>query len=85
MDELSQKVDRVLRAAFPSLESLDIRNDDGIIGVLVSEEFEGLEAIDRQDRIWGILDRSLDSDEKRQIQIIVAATPAEHVGHTAVW
>jgi acid stress-induced BolA-like protein IbaG/YrbA len=84
MDELAEKVERILKEAFPSLESLDIRNDDGIIGVLVSEQFEGLEAIDRQDRIWSVLDRSLNPEEKRQIQIIVAATPAEHLGHTAV-
>jgi acid stress-induced BolA-like protein IbaG/YrbA len=81
MDKLSEKVRRILETAFPSRESLDIRNDDGIIGVLVCEEFEGLEAIDRQDRIWSVLDRSLNDEEKRQIQIIVAATPAEHLGH----
>ena len=84
MDKLGEKVERILKEAFPSLESLDIRNDDGIIGVLVSEEFEGLEAIDRQDRIWSVLDRSLNPEEKRQIQIIVAATPAEHLGHAVV-
>jgi acid stress-induced BolA-like protein IbaG/YrbA len=81
MDALGEKVERILKEAFLSLESLDIHNDDGIIGVLVSEEFEGMEAIDRQDRIWSVLDRSLNSEEKRQIQIIVASTPAEHLGH----
>jgi acid stress-induced BolA-like protein IbaG/YrbA len=84
MDALGEKVERILKAAFPSLESIDIRNDDGIIGVLVSEEFAGLEAIDRQDKIWSILDQSLTADEKRQIQIIVAATPAEHLGHAVL-
>ena len=81
MDALGEKVERILKGAFVSLESLDIHNDDGIIGMLVSEEFEGMEAIDRQDRIWSVLDRSLNPEEKRQIQIIVASTPAEHLGH----
>jgi len=81
MEELAAKVDRVLRDAFPGLESLDIQDDDGIIGVLVSEKFEGLEAIDRQNVIWDVLDQALEPDEKRQIQIIVAATPEEHIGH----
>jgi acid stress-induced BolA-like protein IbaG/YrbA len=83
MDELAEKVKRILRSAFPRLDSLDIHDDDGIIGVLVSPEFEGLESIDRQDRIWDALDRNLEPDEKRQIQIIVAATPEEHMGHLA--
>ena len=81
MEELALKVDRILRNAFPELEWLDIQDDDGIIGVLVSPTFEGLEAIDRQNMIWDVLDQALEPDEKRQIQIIVAATPEEHMGH----
>ena len=83
MDELAEKVERILRIAFPRLDSLDIRDDDGIIGILVSPMFEGLESIDRQNMIWDALDRNLEPDEKRQIQIIVAATPEEHMGHLA--
>ena len=83
MDGLAAKVDRVLRNAFPGLEVLDIQEDDGIIGVLLSGRFEALEAIDRQNMIWDALDQALEPDEKRQIQIIVAATPEEHVGHAA--
>ncbi len=83
MDELAEKVKRILRNAFPRLDSLEIHDDDGIIGVLVSPMFEGLESIDRQNMIWDALDRNLEPDEKRQIQIIVAATPEEHMGHLA--
>ena len=83
MDELAEKVERILRIAFPRLDSLDIRDDDGIIGILVSPMFEGLESINRQNMIWDALDRNLEPDEKRQIQIIVAATPEEHMGHLA--
>jgi stress-induced morphogen len=83
MGELAEKVDRALRRAFTDLKSLEINDEDGIIGVLVSPSFEGLEAIDRQDRIWDVLDRALAPEEKRQIQIIVAATPEEHMGHLA--
>ena len=61
MGELATKVDRALRMAFPDLKSLEINDEDGIIGVLVSPSFEGLEAIDRQDRIWDVLDRALAS------------------------
>jgi acid stress-induced BolA-like protein IbaG/YrbA len=82
MDELVKKVRRILGSAFPQ-STLDIRDDDGIIGVLVSPTFEGLASIDRQDMIWDALDRNLEPDEKRQIQIIVAATPEEHMGHLA--
>jgi hypothetical protein len=85
MGQLEEKVNRILRNEFPTLESLELQDDDGIIGVLVSREFDGLEAIDRQNRIWDVLDRSLNCEEKRQIQIIVAATPEEHIGHTSTW
>jgi stress-induced morphogen len=84
MEELKSKIERILRAAFPEQQSLvDIQDDDGIIGMLVSPKFEGLEAIDRQNMIWDVLDRSLEAAEKRQIQIIVTATPEEHLGHVA--
>ena len=82
MEELDKKVISVLKAAFPSAE-IDLQDDDGIIGVLVSNEFEGVEAIDRQNKIWKVLDRSLAPEEKRRIHIIVAATPEEHIGHAS--
>lgn len=84
MGQLGEKLDRILRKEFPFLDSLELHEDDGIIGVLVSKEFEGLESMDRQNMIWSVLDRSLGPEERRQIQIIVAATPEEQVGHSAV-
>jgi acid stress-induced BolA-like protein IbaG/YrbA len=83
MDELVEKVKRILESKIPQSKLPDIRNDDGIIGVLVSPVFEGLESMDRQNMIWDALDRNLEPDEKRQIQIIVAATPEEHMGRLA--
>jgi acid stress-induced BolA-like protein IbaG/YrbA len=85
MDELESKVRQILEAAFPEREELELHCDDGLTGVLVSRKFEGVEAIDRQDQIWSALDRRLTPEEKRQVQIIVAATPEEHAGHTAAW
>jgi hypothetical protein len=43
-----------------------------------------MEAIDRQEMIWSVLDQSLTREEKQQIQVIVAATPAEHLAHTVL-
>ena len=83
MDQLENKLRQILEAAFPERQELTLNDDDGIIGILVSREFEGVEAIDRQDRIWDVLDRSLTPEERRRVQIIVAATPDEHAGHTA--
>jgi acid stress-induced BolA-like protein IbaG/YrbA len=79
MDALARKIEQILKKGFPSQSSLNIRNDNGIIGVLVSAEFEGLEAIDRQNKIWEVLESSLSPEEQRQIQIIVAATPEEQL------
>ena len=78
MEGLAKKVEQLLKKAFPSLASLDIQDDDGIIGVMVSMDFQDLDAIDRQNKIWDVLERTLTPEEQRQIQIIVAETPAEH-------
>jgi acid stress-induced BolA-like protein IbaG/YrbA len=84
MGQLEEKLTRILKKEFPAFESINVQDDDGIIAVLVSREFEGLESIDRQNRIWDVLDRSLLPEERRQVQIIVAATPEEYVGHSTV-
>lgn len=84
MATVREKVKSLLEKAFPKA-TLELQDDDGIIGVLVSDEFEELEAIDRQDKIWDVLDRALTPEEKRQVLTIVAATPEEHVGHTSTW
>ncbi len=55
MDDLAKKVEQILRQRFPSLSSLNIRNDDGIIGVLVSRSlrvWKPLTAKTRYGMVW---------------------------------
>ncbi|MGA2059033.1 MAG: hypothetical protein ABSG67_01025 [Thermoguttaceae bacterium] len=81
--ETLEKLKKILREAFPPPATLELDDDDGIIGVLISTRFEDMESIDRQNMIWDILDKALTKKEKRQILTIVATTPKEYAFHTA--
>ena len=83
MVSLRQKVDKLLRQAFPRPDRVTLQDDDGIIGVVVSSRFAGVDVIDRQDMIWQALEKSLSSDEKRRVLTIVAVTPKEEIAHTS--
>ena len=87
MATLEEKIKTALEQQFPPPSSkLEIDPEDGIIGILISPRFEGVEFIDRQNMIWDILDPLLSNEEKRQIHTIVATTEEEYAGHmTAGW
>jgi hypothetical protein len=42
-----------------------------------------MEKIDRINMVWDILDGGLTSEERRQILMIVPATPEEEIAYTA--
>jgi hypothetical protein len=39
--------------------------------------FEGLDAIDRQDRVWDLIDARLTRDERASINVLLTLTPEE--------
>lgn len=83
MDSLRQKVEKLLCRAFPRPDRVSLQDDDGIIGVVVSSRFAGVDVIDRQDMIWQALAKALSSEEKRRVLTIVAVTPKEEIAHTS--
>jgi stress-induced morphogen len=75
---LLTRVETLLREAFPPPDQiLRLEDDDGIIGVVASGRFRGLEGIDRQNMIWDVLDARLTPEQRRRIVIIAAVTPEE--------
>lgn len=83
MVSLRQKVDKLLRQAFPRPDRVSLQDDDRIIGVVVSSRFAGVDVIDRQNMIWAALEKGLTVDEKRRVLTIVAVTPREELAHTS--
>jgi hypothetical protein len=46
-------------------------------GSLVWSGFEGMEQIERQDRLWKALEKGLAKDEQLQITLLLTLTPRE--------
>ena len=81
--ELLKKTTKLLRQAFPPPARINLKDEDGIMGVVVSSRFEGLEGLDRQNLLWDVLDKKLTPEERRRVVIIVAVTPKEEIAHTS--
>ena len=79
--ELLRKAKKLLRQAFPPPAKVSVKDEDGIIGLVTSSAFRGLDTIDRQDMIWEALDEKLSTEERRRIVIIIAVTPEEEIAH----
>ena len=63
------------------VELLELDEDDGISGYVVSPRFESLTSLDRQtllDQIWLAHPHTLTRAERRQILMIAALTPCEY-------
>jgi acid stress-induced BolA-like protein IbaG/YrbA len=79
--ETVRKVKRALKRAF-SPEIVNLEDDDGIIGVVVSDQFRRMESIDRQMSIDKALrdpSARLSEEEIRQVMAISPMTPEEYV------
>jgi hypothetical protein len=72
-----RKLKRILEERFPSPDKVDLRDDDGIIGIITSRRFRRMDTMQRQDLIHDILATSLNPQERRHIVIIVGVTPEE--------
>jgi hypothetical protein len=78
--ELKEKVERALRNHF-QVDYLNLVDNEGITGVMVSPDFEGVDRLDRHRRIDRALrDRSekLTRREQRQVVLIASFTPTEY-------
>jgi acid stress-induced BolA-like protein IbaG/YrbA len=79
--ETVRKVKRALKRAF-NPEIVNLEDDEGIIGVVVSDQFRRMESIDRQMSIDNALRdplSRLSEDEIRHVLAITPMTPEEYV------
>jgi stress-induced morphogen len=80
---LLKKLKKAFSGHFPAPATIKLEDHDGIIGVITSAQFEGMETIDRQDLIGEILATHLSPTERERVQVIVAVTPQEGTGYLA--
>lgn len=83
MESLSRKVTRLLQKTFTPPDKVSLKNEDGILGVVISSRFRGLDSIDRVNWIWDVLEKNLSTAEVRKVVSIIAVTPEEEIAHTS--
>jgi stress-induced morphogen len=74
---LARKLKKILKENFSSPDKVNLRDDDGIIGVVTSKRFRRMDTMQRQDLIHDILATNLSGEERRQVLVIVGVTPEE--------
>ena len=73
------RVKKVLAKEFsPKGIKLERTKSGRISGWLISKSFEGQAAVDRQQRLWKLLDKHLDPEDNARIVGIFTVTPLEH-------
>ncbi len=78
--DLKEKVTEALRLSLHP-DHIELEDDDGISGVVVSAEFQTMSSLDRQKIIDGALRHTsvrLSKSEMRNILAIAGLTPAEY-------
>jgi acid stress-induced BolA-like protein IbaG/YrbA len=81
-DDLTAKVKSILEAGFAPAE-VATSTRDALVFFIYSDRFAGMDDMDRQDAIWDLLQKTLDSSEQRAVSIVVALTPKERDFHLA--
>ena len=66
---------------FPLPDKVDLREDDGVIGVVTSKRFRRMDTMQRQNLIHEILATHLTGEERRHVLLIVGVTPEEEVAN----
>ena len=80
MERLVEKVNHSLSHAFPPPSKVELRNEDGIIGIVTSPRFNGKDDFARQRLLWKPLS-NLSNAERRRVVILVGLTPEEDFAH----
>ena len=81
---LKQKLMQILESRFPAPDKVNLRFDDGIIGIVTSKQFRNMDLMQRQDAIHELLEANLTPKERRKVLIIVAVTPEEEKARAAM-
>jgi hypothetical protein len=76
-----RKLKKILEERFPPPDKVNLRDEDGIIGIVTSKRFRRMDTMQRQDMIHNLLEARLTPEERRQVVIIVAVTPEEEIAY----
>jgi acid stress-induced BolA-like protein IbaG/YrbA len=77
--ELKKKIDTIISAAFPG-ETVDVSDGhgDNIHVIVVSRKFDGMREKEKQELLWGAIDKSnLSEPEKVKISLILPYGPSD--------
>lgn len=77
--ELKKKIEDILKAEFPG-ETVDVSDGhgDNIHVIVVSRRFSGMREKEKQDLLWGAIDKSnLTDGEKVHISLILPYSPSD--------
>jgi hypothetical protein len=79
MEKLIARVKDILAKEFgdATVELEQAQPARKVAGSLVWSGFEGMEQIERQDRLWKAIEKGLAKDEQLQITLILTLTPRE--------
>lgn len=76
-----RKIKKILAERFPPPDKVELRDEDGIIGVVTSKSFRKMDSMERQDLLHETLATHLTGEEQRQVVMIVAVTPDEEAAN----
>src|SRR5438270_13088839 len=77
-----RKLKKILEERFPPPDKVDLRDEDGIIGVVTSKRFRRMDTMQRHDLIHDLLATHLSGAERRHVLLIVGVTPEEEIADT---
>lgn len=80
---LVRKLAKILAEKFPPPDTVELRDEDGIIGVVTARRFRRMDTMQRQTVIHDLLAEHLTPQELRRVLLIVAVTPEEERAHAA--
>jgi hypothetical protein len=76
-----RKLKKILEDSFPPPDKVQLREHDGVIGIITSKRFRRMDTMQRQDLIHDILTSNLTASERQQVVIIVGVTPEEELAN----
>jgi acid stress-induced BolA-like protein IbaG/YrbA len=79
---VARKLKKILEQTFPAPDKVELRDEDGIIGIVTSKRFRRIDTMQRQNLIHDLLFTHLTKEEQRQVTIIVVVTPEEAIAYS---
>jgi stress-induced morphogen len=80
---VARKLKKVLEERFPPPDKVQLRDGDGIIGIVTSKRFRRMDTMQRQNLIYDLLATHLTGEERRRVLVIVCVTPEEELANAA--